>query len=132
MGSGCMPPPFTLSSDSVRAGGSLTVGAKDATCNPRYGADARIQLEITDGSGEKVVKLLAPMNDAGGFGAVLTVPEGAAPGRGAVAAQPYNVDWCDDTGRNNRLGGNGTAGPDAGEIQRVSCVLPSQPLTIEP
>ncbi len=131
-GSACMPPPFTVSPAAAAPGGSLTVSAKDAKCNPAYGGSAQVQLQVTDGSGEVVVDTLAPMNDAGGFSAVLTVPDSAVPGQGAVVAYPHNVDWCDDTGRNNRLGGTGAAGPAAGGIQRASCILPTQPLTIEP
>lgn len=44
-----------------------------------------------------------------------------------MAAYPYNVDWCDDMGRNNRVGALG-----AKEITLVSCVMPSMPLRIEP
>ena len=64
------------------------------------------------------------MNDAGGFSATVEVPASAVPGAGMVSAYPYNLDWCDDTGRNNRVG--------AMEIQRISCVMPSEPLQIEP
>lgn len=123
--SGCMPPPFSLSTDTARPGEPVTVSADDATCNPRYGADARIHLQLMDGSGVTVLDTTAAMNDAGGFSSVLTVPDSAVPGEGAVVAYPYELDWCDDTGRNNRVG----AGIG---IQRASCVQPSQPLTIKP
>ncbi|MET4002088.1 MULTISPECIES: hypothetical protein [Arthrobacter] len=125
-GDGCMPPSFSLSADAARPGESFTISADDATCNPRYGDTAQIQLEVMDGSGVKIVDTLAPMNDAGGFSTAVTLPESAVPGTGSVAAFPYNLDWCDDTGRNNRVGHG------AAEIHRASCVLPSQTLTIEP
>ena len=131
-GSGCMPPPFSLSANSVRPGGKLTVKAGDAHCNPRYGGDAKVLLEITDGSGEKVVETLAPMNDAGGFSATISLPDAAVSGQGAVTAYPWNLDWCDDTGRNNRVGSRGSGADGAADMARVSCVLPSRPLTIEP
>lgn len=124
LGSGCFPPAYSLSPATAKPGGSITVAADDANCNPRYGEHAQIQVELYDGSGTKVVEMLAPMNDAGGFSAAVEVPAGAVPGAGIVSAYPYNLDWCDDTGRNNRVG--------AGAIERISCVMPSQPLWIEP
>ncbi|AIY02852.1 hypothetical protein ART_3253 [Arthrobacter sp. PAMC 25486] len=127
-----MPPPFSISADTIRPGGNLTVKADDADCDPRYGADAQILLEITDGSGEKVVDTLAPMNDAGGFSAAVKVPDSAVPGQGAVNAYPWNLDWCDDTGRNNRMGNPGVGADAAPDIELASCTLPSKPLTIEP
>lgn len=127
-----MPPAFSLSTDTARPGGSITISAEDATCNPRYGEGAQIQLQVMDGSGAKVLDTTAPMNDAGGFGFVLTVPESAVPGTGSVAAQPYNLDWCDDTGRNNRVGSAPIGAEGPAEIQRASCVLPTQLLTIKP
>ncbi|MHA7271611.1 hypothetical protein [Arthrobacter sp. HLT1-20] len=72
--------------------------------------------------GTKIVELLAPMNDAGGFSMSVNLPVDAVPGEGMVAAYPYDLDWCDDTGRNNRVG--------AQEITRVSCAMPSKPLQI--
>lgn len=132
-GSACMPPPFSLSSDTIAAGGSLTVKAADATCDPRYGTNAQIHIEIVDGSGEKILETVAPMNDAGGFSATVNVPDSAVPGQVAVNAYPLNLDWCDDTGRNNRISNQGAVSGDAATgIERVSCVMPSEPLTIEP
>ena len=52
-----------------------------------------------------------------------------ARGRGAtVTAMPYNIDWCDDTGRNNRAGGS----IRAGDLTRASCAQPVRILTITP
>lgn len=131
--SGCMPPPFSLSTDTARPGEAITVSADDATCNPRYGDDARIQLEIMDASGSKVVDTTAPMNDAGGFSTVVVLPETAVPGQGSVSAYPYNLDWCDDTGKNNRVHGAARVGHGgSSEILRVSCVMPTRPLTVAP
>lgn len=69
------------------------------------------------------------MNDAGAFSSELVIPETAVPGQAMVSAYPYNVDWCDDTGKNNRVGAPESSG--ALEIQRISCVMPSQPLAAE-
>lgn len=135
--SGCMPPPFSLSTDNVKAGGSLTVTASDTDCEPRYGDNAQIQLEIVDGSGAKILDVRAPMNDAGGFSTDVIVPESAVPGQGTVSAYPFNLDWCDDTGRNNRLNTPaGTGRKDLplelpSEIQLASCAMRALPLTIE-
>lgn len=64
------------------------------------------------------------MADAGGFSAEVEVPLQSARGVMAVNAIPYGVDWCDDTGKNNRVG--------RGELplERASCVLPTKPLNI--
>lgn len=123
----CMPPQFSLSQDTVSPGGSVTVSAEDASCDPRYGDNAQIQVEVVDGSGAKIVETLAPMNDAGGFSAAITLPAAAVPGLVTVTAYPYNLDWCDDTGKNNRVGRAAPSG-----IERASCVMPSEPLTITP
>ena len=45
-------------------------------------------------------------------------------GEASITATPFDIDWCDDTGRNNRAAG----APDP--LERVSCVLPQKPLTI--
>lgn len=103
----------------------MIVTAPDADCNPRYGANARIQISVTDSSGAKVVNSTSAMNDGGGFSYSFVVPAGTAAGQSTVTAVPYNIDWCDDTGRNNRV-----AGAAVGQLQRASCVLPAQPLTI--
>lgn len=121
----CQPPQYSLSQDTVSPGGSVTVSADDATCDPRYGDNAQIQVEVVDSFGAKIVETLAPMNDAGGFRAVITLPAAAVPGQVSVAAYPYNLDWCDDTGKNNRVGRGAPSG-----FERASCVLPSMPLTI--
>ena len=84
-------------------------------------------MELYDGSGDKVKELLAPMNDAGGFSVQVEIPASAVPGPGSVSAYPYNMDWCDDTGKNNRVGAVG-----AQDITLESCVMPSKPLQIEP
>ncbi|MEE2523453.1 hypothetical protein V1639_10300 [Pseudarthrobacter sp. J75] len=39
---------------------------------------------------------------------------------------PHNLDWCDDTGKNNRVAGS------AGGLQRISCAMPVKPLQIKP
>ena len=54
------------------------------------------------------------------------VPTWTAAGESALTAMPFNIDWCDDTGRNNRAAGAGAAEG----FERVSCVIPQKPLTI--
>jgi hypothetical protein len=64
------------------------------------------------------------MTDDGGFSFEFTVPLAAAPGEAAVVAYPYNMDWCDDTGVNNRAAASQQA------LVRASCVEPMVPLMI--
>lgn len=51
-------------------------------------------------------------------------PNAQVPGVMAVKAEPYGVDWCDDTGTNNR------ANQGEAELERASCAEPMKPLTI--
>lgn len=122
----CFPPAFSVAPSSAKPGDTVTVLAPDADCNPRYGATALIQVTVTDAAGINVLTATAPMNDAGGFTYSFEVPAGTAAGESFITAMPFNIDWCDDTGRNNRATGAGTAGG----LERVSCVLPQKPLTI--
>lgn len=122
----CLPPKYTLTPSSAKPGDTVKVEAKDATCNPRYGKNAQIQVTLTDASGVPGKVQLGPMNDAGGFSFDLKVPAGAAEGKGSVEAYPYNLDWCDDTGRNNRVG-VGTGEP---VMHRASCAQILVPITI--
>ena len=103
----------------------MTVAAPDAGCNPRYGNNARIQVSVTDATGVEVVNTTSAMNDAGGFTYTFVVPARTAAGDAAVTAVPYNIEWCDDTGRNNRVAGAGDVG-----LERVSCAVPMKPLTV--
>lgn len=103
----------------------VTVQASDADCNPRYGHNALIHVSVTDAAGTQVVNATAPMNDAGGFNYTFAVPPQAAPGTAAVEAFPHNIDWCDDTGRNNRV-----ADGAAATLERVSCAIPMETLSI--
>ncbi|BAS11391.1 hypothetical protein AHiyo4_48130 [Arthrobacter sp. Hiyo4] len=96
----------------------------DTTCGARYGTDARVQVTVKDATGAAVLEELAPMSDDGGFTFVFTLPTGVAPGKAGVTAYPYNLDWCDDTGVNNRA----AQGP--AELVRVSCTEPLVPLVI--
>jgi hypothetical protein len=120
----CMPPEFSVSPAAAKPGDQVTVSAPDTTCVARYGADARVQVELLDPYGSTVLEELAPMTDDGGFTFVFTVPAGVAPGKAGVTAYPYGVDWCDDTGVNNRVG----AGPQA--MVRVACAQRLVPLVI--
>jgi hypothetical protein len=104
-------------------GETVTVEAPEADCNPRYGENARIEVTVTDKRGVELINTTAPMTDAGAFTYTFSVPAGAAMGQAAVTAMPHNVDWCDDTGRNNRV-------PGAMALERASCVVPVKPLTI--
>jgi hypothetical protein len=122
----CFPPAFSVAPSSAKPGDRVTVMAPDAACNPRYGGNARIQVTMTDAAGVEVLAATAPMNDAGGFSYGFDVPAGTAAGEASITAMPFNIDWCDDTGRNNRV-----AGAAAGlTLERVSCVTPTKPLTI--
>ena len=121
----CFPPAYSLTPSEAKPGQSVTVAAPDADCNPRYGKNARIQVSVTDATGVEVVNTTTAMNDAGGFTYTFVVPARTAVGDAAVTAVPYNIDWCDDTGRNNRVAGAGDL-----RLERVSCVLPMKPLTV--
>ncbi|MEQ7734810.1 hypothetical protein, partial [Escherichia coli] len=63
----CFPPDYVVNPSTAKVGDTVTVSARDADCNPRYGHDARIQVTLTDASGQNVIKDTGPMNDAGGF-----------------------------------------------------------------
>ncbi|SDK90659.1 hypothetical protein SAMN04487916_10447 [Arthrobacter sp. ov407] len=121
----CLPPAYSLTPTEAKPGLSVTVAAPDADCNPRYGKNARIQVSVTDATGVEVVNTTSAMNDAGGFTYTFVVPAGTAVGEAAVTAMPYNIDWCDDTGRNNRV-----ARARDVPFVRVSCAVPVKPLTI--
>lgn len=120
----CMPPDYAVSPTSVTIGETVTVKAQDADCDPRYGKNAQVQVTVTDANGTKIIHTTAPMNDAGGFTYSFNIPPHAAPGNAAVEAYPHNVDWCDDTGKNNRV--------SDGEVPvaRVSCAARIEPLII--
>ncbi|BCW66964.1 hypothetical protein NicSoilB4_17270 [Arthrobacter sp. NicSoilB4] len=122
----CFPPAFSVAPSSAKPGERVTVTAPDAVCNPRYGGNARIQVTVTDAAGVQVLTATAPMNDGGSFGYGFDVPAGTAAGEAGITAMPFNIDWCDDTGRNNRVPGAGAALT----LERVSCVIPTRPLTI--
>ena len=101
----------------------MTVAAPAAGCNPRYGSNAQIQVGVTDESGAKVIDTTAPMTDSGEFTYTFTVPADIAVGVATVTAMPYRIDWCDDTGRNNRVGGTVP-------FELASCAKPQEQLTI--
>lgn len=120
----CMPPHFTISPASAPAGSEVVIAAPSALCNPAYGAQAEIELEITDATGARILHTTAPMKDDGEFSYRYTIDAKAAPGVAQVVAYPHELDWCDDTGENNRLKGQS-------EIQRTSCVIPTRELLVE-
>jgi hypothetical protein len=119
-----MPPAYTVAPSEAEPGSRVTVSAPDTTCGARYGTDAQVKVSVRDAAGVQVLTELAPMTDDGGFSFVFTVPLAASPGKAAVVAYPYNLDWCDDTGVNNRAG----AGPTV--LLPVSCAEPMVPLVI--
>lgn len=120
----CMPPAYSVSPSAAKPGDKVTVSAPDAACAARYGQGAQIHVTVTDAAGVSVLEELAPMTDDGAFTFVFTVPQSAAAGEGGVTAVPYGVDWCDDTGVNNR------AAPGGLGLDRVSCAIPLVPLTV--
>jgi hypothetical protein len=109
---------------SAEAGEKVTVTAPAADCYPRYGKNALIQVIVTDATGVKVIDTTAPMNDDGGFTYTFEVPAQTAVGDAAVTAMPYDIDWCDDTGKNNRTQGT------AATLERAACAMPVKPLSI--
>ncbi len=121
-----MPPAFSVAPSSAKAGAEVTVSAREADCNPRYGRNALIQVVVTDADGRKVIDATAPMTDAGAFTYTFEVPPRTAAGDATVTAMPLNIDWCDDTGKNNR------ADEAAAALERTSCVIPLKPLAIVP
>lgn len=121
----CFPPSYEVSPGVAGRGDSVTVHAADADCNPRYGQNARIYVSVTDAAGHAFVSTTAAMNDAGGFAFQFDVPLQAAPGEASVEAYPFGVDWCDDTGTNNRV-------RHAEGFSRASCAARTKPLTITP
>ncbi|MFJ4171625.1 hypothetical protein ACIPY3_19140 [Paenarthrobacter sp. NPDC089714] len=120
----CMPPDYAVSPTAARPGDSVTITAEDATCDPRYGHDARVLIVVKDSTGVEVLTTTAPMADAGGFSYTFQVPATMKPGIASVGASPDGVDWCDDTGRNNRVGRGEP------ELQRASCAERVKPLNI--
>jgi hypothetical protein len=85
--------------------------------------NAQVQVSVTDKGRVKVINTTAPMTDSGAFSFTFIVPAKMAAGEAAVTAMPYNIDWCDDTGRNNRAEGTTNFG-------RASCAMPVESLTI--
>ncbi|HYH76249.1 MAG TPA: hypothetical protein VD841_01925 [Arthrobacter sp.] len=120
----CMPPAYTVTPSEAEPGDRVTVSAPETTCDARYGPEAQVKVTVRDAAGAEVLDGLAPMTDDGAFSFEFTVPLAAAPGEAAVVAYPYNLDWCDDTGVNNRA----AAGQQA--LVRASCVEPVVPLVI--
>ena len=113
----------------MSAGGDLKIAAPDAICDPRYGQDAQIQIELLDATNQVIETKLAPMADAGPFDYTFKLPESLKPGTYGISATPYDLDWCDDTGVNNRIEnpGLGTTGL---VLLRASCMMPLEQFTI--
>jgi hypothetical protein len=122
----CFPPKYSVQPETVLPGGKVTVTAPGASCNPAYGQDAKIEVTLLDAAGKEVFRKTSPMGDDGAFSFAFTVPKSMPPGKAGVTAVPYRIDWCDDTGRNNRLKSEGSG------IARASCVIPLVPLMIGP
>ncbi|WP_105549249.1 hypothetical protein [Arthrobacter sp. MYb227] len=125
----CPPPQYSLGSSSVSAGGELKISAQDATCDPRYGQDAQIQLQLLDSANQVLETKLAPMADAGSFDYTLKLPASLKPGTYGISATPHNLDWCDDTGVNNRIE-NPSFGTTGLVMVRASCMMPLEQFTL--
>ena len=63
------------------------------------------------------------MSDAGSFAYGLLIPEGTKPGDYGITAMPDGLDWCDDTGQNNRLD-SAEKGVEGTAAVRASCGIP--------
>lgn len=119
----CMPPAYALDAAVVAPGGTLRVSAPEATCDPRYGQDAKVRVDLVNGRREILLSELAPMSDAGAFTHVLKIPATLKPGAYGISAAPDGMDWCDDTGRNNRLENPGFGGTGLGVVP-AACAVP--------
>jgi hypothetical protein len=119
----CFPPSYSVSPARAKPGDVVTVAAPAADCNPRYGDNSRIQVVVTDKSGTEVISATSPMTDAGEFTYTFTVPAEIVVGEATVTAMPHMIDWCDDTGRNNRA-------DRAVSLERTSCATPVESLMI--
>lgn len=71
-----MPPPDELSTQSVRAGSSVSISAPDAPSNPRYAENAPVHVEPLDSNSQILSTALSPMGDAGSLSYSLVVPHG--------------------------------------------------------
>jgi hypothetical protein len=110
----CLPPAYSLSPTTAKPGETVTVTAPDSDCNPRYGANALIQVVVTDETGVQVINTTTPMTDAGGFSYTFDVPAHTAVGEAVVTAMP----------RNNLARGGVVA------LERASCAVPVETLSI--
>lgn len=119
----CPPPAYSLSAESVTAGGTLRVSAPEATCNPSYGNNAQIEIQLVDSKHKVIETKLAPMTDTGSFNYQLTVPSTLRAGTYSISALPHDLDWCDDTGVNNRLKKSSIQNSSV-VVVRASCVTP--------
>lgn len=94
----CEQPPWELSPSTAVPGDVLIVSADGAaSCDPRYGAGAQVQIQVMDGQARQVQSLRAPMSSRGAFAVDLVIPEEVKPGDYFVSAYPYNIDTCFDT-----------------------------------
>ncbi|MDP5228703.1 MULTISPECIES: hypothetical protein [Arthrobacter] len=121
----CEPPAYHLQADHVRAGADVVVEAPDASCDPRYGHNAQVEVRLLDANQHQLTRVLAPMNDAGGFSARMTLPQSLAPGVYLVSATPYELGTCFDT--------NHRAGREDGRDEAIvpaSCAEPVKLLTV--
>ena len=83
----CFPPAYSVSPTIAKPRATVTVAAPAAECNPLYGSNAQIQVSVTD------------------------------LGEASVTAMPHDIDWCDDTGKNNRATG-------IPQLELASCATP--------
>ena len=119
----CMPPGYMLGSLVVAPGRDIA----------RFGSGSHVQSapwrgsKSTDRSGrrpqEVLLSELAPMSDEGSFSHVLDIPATLKPGSYGSSAAPDSVDWCDDTGHNNRVENPGFRDSGLSAV-RAACATP--------
>lgn len=123
----CRPPAFTVTPNTVKPGDTVKVQADDATCDPKYGQNAQVQVWFVDASDIPREPQLGPMNSRGGFELDLKIPLTAIPGQANVSALPYNFDCGDGESSDGEGGKSQNLG---GAVASASCGSILVPLTI--
>lgn len=117
----CEQPDWIFSPAAVAPGTTVAIRASNAVdCDPRYGRDAEIQIDLSDGRSTPLLSIRAPMSSEGAFEAELVIPEDTKPGDYFVSAIPHDIDNCFDTNARS-----------SETIARASCAAPLKPLTIQ-
>lgn len=82
-----------------------------------------MRIDLVNGHQDVLLSELAPMSGAGAFTHTVEIPASLKPGTYGISAAPDGVDWCDDTGRNNRVENSGFK--DTGLlVVRAACAVP--------